>query len=105
MSQSNNSNKKRISFAELLNDKRFLLVISFIISFVLWMWVFDEINQSRLFKLFDARSVSDFAWSGVAYCDMDFGSAGNFRLFYTDYAVFLLFYWNFFGKNMGNIFV
>lgn len=42
MSQNNNENKKRLSFTELLNDKRFLLVISFLISFVLWMWVSIE---------------------------------------------------------------
>ncbi len=42
MSQKNNANKKRLSFTELLNDKRFVLIISFVISFVLWMWVAIE---------------------------------------------------------------
>lgn len=42
MSQSNNSNKKRISFSELLKDNRFILAISFVVSFVLWMWVAIE---------------------------------------------------------------
>ncbi len=42
MSQNNNENKKRLSFTELLNDNRFLLIISFLISFVLWMWVSIE---------------------------------------------------------------
>ena len=42
MSQNNMENKKRISFTQLLNDNRFLLVISFLISFVLWMWVSIE---------------------------------------------------------------
>ena len=42
MSQNNSENKKRLSFTELLNDNRFLLIISFLISFVLWMWVSIE---------------------------------------------------------------
>lgn len=42
MSQNNNENKKKLSFSELFNDKRFILIISFIISFVLWMWVAIE---------------------------------------------------------------
>ncbi len=41
MSQ-NNENKKKLSFIALFNDKRFVLIISFIISFVLWMWVAIE---------------------------------------------------------------
>jgi hypothetical protein len=41
MNQNNESNRK-LSFAALLNDKRFVLIISFIISFVLWMWVAIE---------------------------------------------------------------
>lgn len=42
MSQNNNSNKKRISFSELLKDNRFILAISFVVSLVLWMWVAIE---------------------------------------------------------------
>lgn len=42
MNQNNNENKKKLSFSELFNDKRFILIISFIISFVLWMWVAIE---------------------------------------------------------------
>lgn len=42
MSQNNNENKKNLSFTTLFNDKRFMLIISFVISFVLWMWVAIE---------------------------------------------------------------
>ncbi len=42
MSQSNNANKTKLSFNTLLNDKRFMLIISLVISFVLWMWVAIE---------------------------------------------------------------
>ncbi len=42
MSQNNYANKRKISFSELLNDKRFLLIISFVISFILWMWIAIE---------------------------------------------------------------
>lgn len=38
----NNENKKKLSFATLFNDKRFILIVSFIISFVLWTWVAIE---------------------------------------------------------------
>ncbi len=41
MSQ-NSTNRKKLSFTELFNDKRFLLIISLVISFVLWMWVAIE---------------------------------------------------------------
>lgn len=42
MNQNNNENKKNLSFTTLFNDKRFMLIISFVISFVLWMWVAIE---------------------------------------------------------------
>jgi hypothetical protein len=42
MSQNNNEYKKKLSFTALFNDKRFVLIISFVISFVLWMWVAIE---------------------------------------------------------------
>lgn len=42
MSQNNNQNKKNLSFSTLFNDKRFMLIISFVISFVLWMWIAIE---------------------------------------------------------------
>lgn len=35
-------NKTKLSFSTLINDKRFMLIISFVISFVLWMWVAIE---------------------------------------------------------------
>lgn len=35
-------NKKKFSFSDLLEDKRFILIISFVIAFVLWMWVAIE---------------------------------------------------------------
>lgn len=38
----NNENRKRLSFTSLFNDKRFVLILSFVISFVLWMWVAIE---------------------------------------------------------------
>lgn len=42
MSQNNNENKKKLSFTSLFNDKRFTLIVSFVIAFVLWMWVAIE---------------------------------------------------------------
>ncbi len=42
MSQSNNAKKNKLSFNVLFNDKRFMLIISLVISFVLWMWVAIE---------------------------------------------------------------
>ena len=38
----NNENKKKLSFTSLFNDKRFVLILSFVVSFVLWMWVAIE---------------------------------------------------------------
>ncbi len=42
MSQNNNAKNLKISFTDLLSHKRFILIISFIISFVLWTWVAIE---------------------------------------------------------------
>ena len=42
MSQKNNEIKKKLSLTSLFDDKRFILIVSFVISFVLWMWVAIE---------------------------------------------------------------
>ena len=44
MNQNNikKENKKKLSFSDLLEDKRFLLIFSFVISFTLWAWVAIE---------------------------------------------------------------
>ena len=44
MSQNNikKENKKKLSFSDLLEDKRFLLIFSFVIAFSLWAWVAIE---------------------------------------------------------------
>lgn len=44
MNQKNNQTEKKnkLSFSDLLNDKRFLLFFSFLLAFVLWMWVAIE---------------------------------------------------------------
>ncbi len=44
MNQKNNQTEKknRLSFSDLLEDKRFILIFSFVIAFILWMWVAIE---------------------------------------------------------------
>ncbi len=42
MSQKNNEIKKKLSLTSLFDDKRFILIVSFVISFILWMWVAIE---------------------------------------------------------------
>ena len=70
---------------------------------MLWMWVFDADDQSRLFKLSDAGSISGSAWAGMENCYMDSGSTRFTGFLYIDYVVFLLLHWNSIGKNMGDL--
>ena len=44
MNQKNNQTEKKnkLSFSDLLEDKRFILIFSFVIAFILWMWVAIE---------------------------------------------------------------